>query len=107
MNMSKAKDGHGCLRKDGYRSIQINGKRLLEHRYVMSVFLKRPLEISETVHHINGIRSDNRIENLVILSRWGHNTLECDQRNIESAIEYLKFHGYEVSCKTALHEKYS
>jgi hypothetical protein len=37
---------------------------ILEHRFVMSEYLGRPLESYETVHHINGDRQDNRLENL-------------------------------------------
>lgn len=41
-----------------------DGRSMSEHRYVMELKLNRRLLPGETVHHINGVRDDNREENL-------------------------------------------
>jgi len=55
------------MTKSGYMRINIDGKRVLHHRYVMQVAIGRPLKHYEVVHHIDGDKANNNIDNLELI----------------------------------------
>jgi len=68
-----------------YKTIQINGKQIRLHRYLMEQKIGRKLNSNEIVHHINGNNYDNRMENLEVLSRSEH--LEKHPEVLEAYID--------------------
>ena len=60
------------LQKNGYISVSIGNKRYYKHRLVMEEHLGRKLKSNEEVHHMNGNRTDNRIENLTLVVKGKH-----------------------------------
>ena len=71
---------HGYLRLTVPDPEGKKGRNVLEHRRVMEQHIGRRLTSKESVHHINGIKTDNRIENLELFdSRHGPGQRVVDQ----------------------------
>ncbi len=67
-------EGYKRKHSAGYWEIWHNGKFVGEHRLIYEKY-HGVIPDGYHVHHINGDKSDNRIENLVALSKQKHNTV--------------------------------
>jgi len=91
----KARQGYILVRlspKDFYFPMANRRRCVFEHRLVIAKSLGRCLVKSEKVHHKNGIKDDNRLENLELISQANHQikTDLCSQCSLRKEVQILR-----------------
>ena len=89
--------GRGVPKKSYKIVYDRNGRRREEHRVIMEEHLGRTLGFNEIVHHKNGDKRDNRLENLEIMSRSEHQKLHVKERNEKRHASILSNGGEDLA----------
>jgi len=88
--------GGTCHAKNGYVYISTaKNNGVFFHRYLFEEKIGRKLREGEFIHHVNGIRHDNRIENLELWDKT-HPQGQRVEDKIIWAKEFLEHHGYQM-----------
>lgn len=72
-NLKPIEESKWYINRKGYLQTTRRRKRILQHRWIVETrIIKRPLKYGEIIHHLNGIKIDNRKENLSICRNHTH-----------------------------------
>lgn len=75
---------HPFAHKDGYAML---------HKVLMEIHIGRYLTEKEVVHHINGIRDDNSLDNLELMTAHDHMSMHTKKRNQKGGDLYELYHN--------------
>lgn len=102
MRQRRRARGDGHTNPAGYRIICVGGVHIMEHRHVWEKHHDKKIPDGLEVHHKDGNRSNNRIENLQLISHRSHTRLHkgwkwmsnewwkccCDCKKLKPVTEY-------------------
>ena len=100
MNKARLLNGYRVIYKPNYEFSMTSDNwkgYIYEHIYVAHKMLGRPLKDTEVVHHLNGCRTDNRMENLLVLERSQHAKLHMWLNSCGFNTEKIEVNG--KNCK--------
>jgi hypothetical protein len=95
MNVKLQNRGEGWTSTHGYKYV---GKRG-EHRALMESIVGRQLSYNEVVHHIDGNKKNNSLENLQIMDRGEHISLHTKGKTNEQRKLEKERYGYVLAGK--------
>lgn len=81
----------GRINSLGYRQIQIEGKKRAAHRLIWT-YVNGPIPDGLQVDHINGVRSDNRIDNLRLVTNTENARNSSIRRSSASGVTGVTWH---------------
>jgi len=93
----KGSDGYALYKKPSHPRA-FNRGFVLEHRLIFEKYIGRYLKKSDTIHHKNGIKTDNRIENLELWTN-NHPKGQRVEDMVLFCVDYLKEYKPEVLTK--------
>ena len=79
----KTDKGYILRYKPDHHRASKNNKYIFEHILIMENYLGRPIGTDEVVHHKNGIKDDNRVENLEVMEFGEHSAMHNRMRKRE------------------------
>jgi len=87
--------GNGWI-ECGYPYISVDGRKIAEHRHVVEQREGRKLARGEVIHHVDGNKSNNSPENLLIVTRAEH-------RRLHSGTKWKRWTSEEIARARELH----
>ena len=75
-----------CENSDGYLTIKLEGRYVLLHRLIVAQALGlTKLPSGMDVHHINGDKRDNDLDNLAIVTKSGHAKIHSENHGLQKS----------------------